>query len=145
MGVGQLNQPCDLLVQPSPNFNKGRDKVETATTQSQSDLVQPVQPVQPFSADLPSDDVVSPNFPHTTKATDQNFPDQEEEAKPDPCDQEIRAGDWVELVHIDGHEGDRYRVKNCGPTHVEIEGCSDRRAVPVWAVKRVQIGEKRNK
>jgi hypothetical protein len=34
MGVGQLNQPCDLLVQPSPNFNKGRDKVETATTQS---------------------------------------------------------------------------------------------------------------
>jgi hypothetical protein len=98
-----------------------------------------------FFEDFGMSDVVSPNFAHTTKENDQNSPDQKEEAKPDPCDQEIRAGDWVELVHVDGHEGDRYRVKNCGSTHVEIEGCSDRRAVPVWAVKRVQIGEKRNK
>jgi hypothetical protein len=92
----------------------------------------------PFSADLQKDNVTRQYFTHTTKATDQNSPDQEEEAKPDPCDQEIRAGDWVELVHIDGHEGDHYRVKNCGPTHVEIEGCSDHRAVPVWAVKKVE-------
>lgn len=47
----------------------------------------------------------------------------------------FQQGEWVTIVYIDGHEGERYRVKTCSHTHVSLEGFQEGKGIFVWMVE----------